>query len=321
MSFFLSDATTTACVTDETSEYVFTVYSAPLSPELAATAVQFLREHFGDPPRTPRFCLPAHEILSGDDLFLVAHRGSMWAGCIRYRWIGWYASEKRYAVDAFCVRRDDRGNGVGRALLYHLRAVANRRGTPCAFFLKEGSPLPWWVRPFFTGSYVYRATAAALAPALAPVAPIAAITPLPTLLAHRLLAVYASVHPRVFLLFPAHTRNQQWLRYQSDGMQLLVCVQDTFQRMSDHEGGRMGWVTAWLESAWMTDEVRRDAAEQILSSVATQYDFLWLNRAWIGSLSTERWNADGPFQWYTFQWPRVPDAPGHVCGHSYCLLH
>ena len=296
-----------------------TVYHPPSHPlsHIDATAVcHFLATHFGNPPHTPQFCLsPTTDLLTDDDYLYIVQRhrqaDSQMVGSVRYRWIGTEASQGRrlYAVDAFCVHPEYRRTGVGRALLLRLHRDANQRGIPYAFFLKEGRPLSWWIRPVYTGYYAFCETATCLRHTYP-----TSIRSLPTPLAHRLLRIYAAIYPDVFILFPGHTRNQIWKQYQKGTHTILVCIQDTYQRKGVR---RMGWVTAWLESSTVTDAHRARAAEEVAASVAETYEDLWMNREWVPRSETDSriWHDDGGFQWYAFQWSVS------IGGKSYCLLH
>jgi hypothetical protein len=130
-----------------------------------------------------------------------------------------------------------------------------------------------------------------------------------------MLRLYSRLYPDTFVLFPSHERNQIWKQYRvvedKTVHTILICIQDTYQQK---DGQRMGWITAWLESALVTDVHRVRAAEEVCHAVTNTFRYLWFNREWVPFL-TDSWKQDGGFQWYTFQWS------AEIRGRSYCLLH
>jgi len=246
---------------------------------------QFLYTYFRTHPDVV-FTIPIEEL---DDVITV-YDDTKLVGCIRYHYIGEYQSIQIHIVDCFCIHPEWRKKGVGEYLLHELHNMNLHR--PYAFFLKERMPIP--VDPLYSGVYAYRYIINEAQPN---------VTDISTEKAYRLLDIYQKFKP--FFMIRSPSKNQQWRLYRKDHHSVLCCIQDTYQTL---KGKRMGWMTAWIESG-ITDEIREDALHQ-LSTVA--YDMIWIDAKW----ATDKWNQDGIFYWYTYQWTTLDSVD-----MSYCLLH
>lgn len=243
----------------------------------------FLTLYFGNPPKTPVLDLTFDP---NDHVLLVRDRSKQIAGTIRYHFIGHYHEKPIYVVDAFCIHPTWRKKGVGDYLLTELHRYANARQIPYALFLKEGAPLSILHQPVYTGWYRYRElTEYQSSPFL---------IDLSIQQAFRIMDVYRTFQPNLILI-----RNERstWKWFRSDRSSILIGIQDTHQRI-DHK--KMGWITAWIESPMITDELRGEAVDAVADSLFPTFNYLWINERWIGS--STRWKRDGAFHWYTYQW-------------------
>jgi hypothetical protein len=111
----------------------------------------------------------------------------------------------------------------------------------------------------------------------------------------------------LFVIRNENQPNQKWFLYKKGLHYILACVQDTYQRWKEKT---MGWVTAWIESPLITDEIREEASRMLSDEMG--FDYVWMNRLWApGSI----WIPDGGFHWYAYQW-----TTSLKIGRSYCLL-
>lgn len=250
---------------------------------------EFLRSYFGDPPRTPILELVFDP---SDHLFLVRDQTEQIAGTIRYHYIGRLITsnnEPIYVVDAFCIHPKWRKKGVGDYLLTELHRYANERGIPYALFLKEGMPLCIFHQPMYTGWYHYRRLISHREDKR--------LTDLTIDQAFRIMDIYRSIYPDLILIRNRDSTNQIWKWFRNGIDQILIGIQDTYQRIDQK---KMGWITTWIESSAIDDEVRGEAADAVADSIYPTFDYLWINEKWSGS--SPRWKRDGAFHWYTYQW-------------------
>jgi len=273
----------------------------------------FLRVFFGTPPISPELDIPEEHLVGPlDVLFYVSGTNKQIIGCIRYHPIGQLQSHPMYLVDCFCIHPQFRKQGLADYLLTTLHCFANKHGIPYALFLKEGAPLPVWSIPLYTGSYVYRQ--------VRPQIPTHRLQHLTPEEGHCLLDTFCKIVPNTFVIRPTTTHNQSWRLYrESPHQMILACVQDSFQWLREANGQRkkMGWFTAWLESPSMTDDCRAHAITEMADSMEGQLEYVWANKAWIGSsnVATE-WKEDGSFHWYAYQW----NTNLHLKS-GYCIVH
>lgn len=247
----------------------------------------FLKKHFGDPPRTPILELVIDPM---DHVLFVRDETSQIAGTIRYHFIGnliTSRSEPIYVVDAFCVHPKWRKSGVGDYLLTELNQYVNANEIPYSIFLKEGKPLSILRVPLYTGWYRYRE--------IVEHRDSNKIMDLTIQQAYRIMDIYRTTQPNLLIIRNEKTTNQIWKLFRSDQSSILIGIQDTYQRIDQK---RMGWITTWIESPLIDDQIREEAVNAVADS--STFDFLWSNERWIGN--SERWKRDGAFHWYTYQW-------------------
>lgn len=247
----------------------------------------FLKKHFGDPPRTPILELVIDPM---DHVLFVRDETSQIAGTIRYHFIGnliTSRSEPIYVVDAFCVHPKWRKSGVGDYLLTELNQYVNANEIPYSIFLKEGKPLSILRVPLYTGWYRYREIVEHRASNK--------IMDLTIQQAYRIMDIYRTTQPNLLIIRNEKTTNQIWKLFRSDQSSILIGIQDTYQRIDQK---RMGWITTWIESPLIDDQIREEAVNAVADS--STFDFVWSNERWIGN--SERWKRDGAFHWYTYQW-------------------
>ena len=256
----------------------------------------FLRMYFGNPPLTPVLDL---QIDSADHVLLVRDQTDQIAGTIRYHFIGTYCDKPIHVVDAFCIHPTWRKKGVGDYLLLELNRYANERQIPYAVFLKEGPPLSILHQPIHTGWYRYRELTEQRSSSI--------ITDLTCQQAFRIMDIYRTFQPNTVVI-----RNERsiWKWFRSDRNSILIGIQDTHQRIGSK---KLGWITAWIESPMITDELRGEAADAAADSLYPTFDFLWSNERWIGN--SMRWKRDGAFHWYTYQW-----TIDELIGVSYAMM-
>jgi len=273
----------------------------------------FLRVFFGTPPTSPELDIPEEHLVGPlDVLFYVTDNTNQVTGCVRYHYLGQLTSNPMYLVDCFCIHPRYRKQGLADYLLTTLHRFANNHGIPYALFLKEGAPLPIWSIPLYTSSYVYKQVKHQIAGHN-----LQHLTPEE---GHRLLDTFCNIVPNTFVIRPTTTYNQSWRLYRASRHQMiLACVQDSFQWLREANGQRkkMGWFTAWLESPTMTDDCRAHAITEMADSMEGQLEYVWANKAWIGSSKvTTEWKEDGAFHWYAYQW----NTNLHLKS-GYCIVH
>ena len=254
---------------------------------------QFLRTYFKTHPDVI-YEIPISALQNPTDTVLTIYdRTGTLVGCIRYH----YIAHDIYLVDCFCVHPAWRGKGIGDYLLHELHHMM--RDKPKALFIKEGKPLP--IIPMYSGIYVYRE--------LTPIHNISPfITAIPLQLAHKIMDIHQQFNS--FFMLRNTNPNQSWRLYRRHGEHILCCVQDTYQRL---HGKKMGWITAWIESPGVTDEIRTEASYLLSDSMYHTFDMIWMDSRW--TTCTTCWKQDGPFYWYTYQWKSSFSSDST----SYCL--
>jgi len=257
-----------------------------------AEIAHFLHTYFQLHPEVS-YHIPV-DALQGDTILVARHNNDL-VGVITYKYLGICEQKSIHLVDGFCVHPKWRGKGVGDYLLHELHAKMIDR--PYAMFIKEGAPLP--IPSFYHGHYVYR-TIVHTAEYRSNVVPISIEA------AHHVMRIHQQFRP-FFQISRRSYRNQQWRLWRQGIHHVLVCIQDTYQRL---HGKRMGWITAWIESPALSDAMRNEAAYQLSESV--EYGMIWMNSV---HTTDPRWTADGSFYWYTYQW-----QPSISVGRSYCLI-
>ena len=275
-----------------------------ITPINSKEICDYLYTYFGSPPRTPILDIPEDQLLGPlDHLLVVRDLNRDIIGTIRYHYSGIFNNEKIYCVDCFCIHPSWRGKGIGDQLLSRLHIYANERNIPYAIFLKEGTTLSILHLPLYTGTYVYRK--------IDTIYKNRNIMDLTITQAHHLLQIYENIYPNLVIIKNKYSQNQLWKIYKNGIHSILVCFQDTYQRK---EGKRMAWATAWLESPLITDTHRCEASTYLSDRLYPAFDYVWMNRLWIGS--SKKWHQDGTFHWYSYQW-----STGSMIHRSYCIPH
>lgn len=264
---------------------------------------RYLRLYFGIPPHQPIF---DHEDLIGkrDELFILRNENKI-IGTIRYHYAGEFVTSEKepiYLVDCFCIHPSWRKKGVGDYLLTQLHRHSNAAGRPYALFLKEGAPLSIWLPPLYTGTYVYRELHCVDKSPL--------ITSLYRSQAYRMMDHYRVLQPNLFIIRNATSMNQIWKIYRKGIHSILFGIQDSHQRKG-HQ--KMGWVTAWIESPLVNDDIREEASRMLSNACYPQFDMIWMDQNWIGT--SEQWTVDGQFHWYAYQW-----TTNITIQRSYCIM-
>lgn len=272
----------------------------------------FLKKYFGKPPLSPILDIPPNNLLGiSDIIFIIRYKVTKEiVGSVRYHYMGNYISsgdEKIYVVDCFCIHPLWRNKGLGDYLLTYLHQYANKNHIPYASFLKEGSILSIIHLPFYTGRYVYRS--------LDRYYDSKNIYLLKKEEANKMLEYYYKLYPDTFIIQNKKTKNQFWKIYKKKNYFILVCFQDTYQRIyEDKKYKKIGWITAWLENSEVNSFIREEASKELSDSVANYYDYLWINQKWIGSSSL--WKVDGNFHWYLYQW-----TTNIKIDNNYCIMN
>jgi len=270
--------------------------SADLS--LLSEITHFLKTYFGNPPSKPILDIPPNKLLERYDiLFLIRHKKTKEIlGTIRYHFIGNFISsdnEPIYVVDCFCIHPLWRKKGFGDYLLTYLHQYANKHHIPHAMFLKEGSILSIIHLPLYSSTYVYRSLENSNNSKNIYLLTIERV--------YKIINCYYKIYPNTFIIYNKESTNQIWKLYKKDYYMILVCFQDTFQRIEeDGKYKKIGWITAWLENSLVNSTIREEASKELSDSVANHYDYLWINKKWVGSSSL--WKVDGSFYWYVYQW-------------------
>ena len=270
----------------------------------------YLQTYFGTPPHKPILDHPEEELIGKrDDLLMVREDSGEIAGTLRYRYAGEFVTSNRepiYVVDCFCIHPRWRKTGVGDYLLTQLHRRSNQRGRPYALFLKEGAPLSIWLPPLYTGTYVYRELYRIKSPLKTP----AEIFSLYNSQAYRIMDHYRVLQPNLFVIRNPQSMNQIWKLYRRGVHSVLCGIQDSYQRMG-HK--KMGWITAWIESPAITDDIREEASRMLSDSCYPRFDMIWMDKQWMGNSTI--WTVDGQFHWYAYQWTtNVPIQ------RSYCMM-
>jgi hypothetical protein len=277
----------------------------------------FIRETFGAPPEKPLLDIPEEYILGPRDFIIAAIDvdGNI-VGCIRYHYMGIFTPHSKdiFCVDCFCVKKAWRKKGVGDYLLTILHRYVNEQHIPHCMFLKEGPVLPIIHAHHYSSRYVYRE----LMPSASPTTP---PEPLSVAAAYRLMDIMTELHPNTFIIRNYESQNQRWFLYRKGAHKVLACFQDTFQKILENgiahlppreRHKRICWATAWFESSNMTDKYREEAARDLTSTQYPEFDYVWMDRAWVGSLD-DTWKDDGPFSWYLYQWATNINIKGNYC--------
>lgn len=274
----------------------------------------FLRQYFGNPPQTPILDIPESQLLGRKDyIIIVRDDNCQIIGCIRYHYLGIFITsnnEPIYCVDCFCIHPKWRGKGLGDYLLTKLHIYVNENKIPFSLFLKEGRKLSIIHTPLYSGTYVYKELNA-LKESHAQLNNIRHLTPLQ---AYRLMDIFRELNHNIFIIRNIESTNQIWKLYRKGTYKVLACFQDTFQWFEENgKKKRMGWITAWIESPNLSDNIREEASLELADSIYNTFDYIWMNKEWSGNSS--KWKVDGGFHFYPYQWTTAVNIK-----RSYCML-
>jgi hypothetical protein len=209
-------------------------------------------------------------------------------------------------VDCFTVYKSWRRKGVGDYLLTFLHNYVNEHNIPYAMFLKEGRNLSIVHSPLYTGIYVFRELQ------LSKSNNIRDLTPA---LAYKLMDISSELN-QILIIRNIKSTNQYWKLYEKGTYKVLACFQDAYQNfMENGRLKRICWATGWIESPNMTDEYREEASRELSDSMYPEFDYVWMNKKWIGKGNNNSWKVDGPFHWYSYQWTSAINI-----NNSYCIL-
>lgn len=269
----------------------------------------YVKNYFGNPPHTPVLDIPEEDLIKEHDYIFLLREKSNIIGTIRYHYIGQFDKEPIYVVDCFCIHPRWRKKGVGDYLLTELHVYSNQHGRPHCVFLKEGQRLSIWHSPFYTGVYAYRELSSHVASPH--------VVSLSTCIANKLLDIHLQFNPNLFIIRNPSATNQYWKLYKKSTDSILMCVQDTYQRV---ENKKIGWITAWIESPYIQDEFREEAVLAVSDMLYPMFDYVWINQKWINQRSINQrsnhlWKTDGTFHWYLYQW-----STNCTLERSYALL-
>ncbi len=255
---------------------------------------KFIKINFGNPPNTPILDIPSDKLIGPKDhVVFVRDIDKNIVGCIRYHFIGIFSTskcEEIYCVDCFTVHKKWRRKGIGEYLLNQLHNYANPRNIPYCLFLKEGRNLSIALPPLYTSTYVYREIEKE----------VTSVKDLTANQAYSLMDLFRELNPGMFIIRNISNPNQFWKLYKKDTFKVLACFQDTYQTFEkDNKNKKLCWCTAWIESPNMTDDVREEASRELSASMYPDFDFVWMNKEWVGN--SLLWKEDGPFPKYSYQ--------------------
>ena len=293
---------------------------------------KFIKKNFGSPPKTPILDIPESQLLGAKDhIVIVRDIAGQLVGCIRYHYLGEFVkpNQEIYCVDCFTVINSWRRRGLGDYLLTFLHNYVNEHNIPYAMFLKEGQNLSIIHAPLYTGIYVFRELQSNKSISNS----IRVLTPAH---AYRLMDISSELN-QMLIIRNINSTNQYWKLYEKGLYKVLVCFQDAYQSFeakrpeakrpeakrpeakrpeANNKMKKICWATGWIESPNMTDEYREEASRELSDSMYPDFDYVWMNKKWIGNNRTSEWKIDGPFHWYSYQWTSSINI-----NNSYCILN
>lgn len=290
------------------------------SPHVLQEIHDYLKRYFGEPPTKPVLDIPLAQLLSErDHLLFVRDANGQIAGTLRYHYIGqmkcivkpgisWH--KEIYCVDCFCIHPQWKRKGVGDYLLTELHHYVNKWNIPYSVFLKEGQRLSIVHPPLYGGIYVYKEIEHSIKN-IKDTEHTEHTQTIPIKLAYTLIEIWQQLYPNTVVITNWKSPNQLWKMYKKERHCILACIQDAYQRTNSTNNKKIGWITGWLESPEITDEIRTEASNEIANSAP--FDYIWMNRLWT---TDPAWKEDGPFYWYSYQW-----TTSHVMDRSYCIMN
>jgi hypothetical protein len=286
------------------------IINAEQNNQMISDICAFIKNNFGNPPDKPILDIPPEKFIGPkDSIIIVRDIDKNIIGCIRYHYLGIFITSKSediYCVDCFTVQKKWRKKGVGEYLLNQLHNYVNIRNMPYCLFLKEGYSLNIILSPLYKGMYVYREIKKE---------DIFGVIDLSIVQAYTLMDLFRELDPNIFIIRNFLNTNQFWRLFKKDTYKVLACFQDTYQIIKKNDRvKKLCWVTAWIESPNMTDKIREEASINLSASMYPNFDLVWMNKEWVGNSS--KWQIDGPFSWYNYQW-----ITNITIKHSYCILN
>jgi hypothetical protein len=271
----------------------------------------FLRNNFGNPPKTPILDIDETLLLGKKDYILyIRDNLKNIIGCIRYHYIGIFITgnnENIYCVDCFCIQKNWRKKGIGDFLLTSLHNYVNNNNIPYSIFLKEGYSLNILHLPYYSSEYVFKKIENIQT---------TCVKKISSKSAHNILKIFLSLNPSLFIILNPDSNNQYWYLYEENYNKIVVCIQNTHQYFEeDNKIMKMAWITAWIESPTITDTIREKASIEFSNCLFPIFDYIWLNKEWIGN-NNNKWINDGRFHWYLYQWVTNIDIK-----KSYCIMN
>lgn len=283
--------------------YEVQTVATPLSER--TKIIQYLQQYFGVPPLKPTLDYSENTLLGKQDELLIVRDVHEIAGTLRYKYAGEFVTSNKesiYLVDCFCIHPQWRRKGIGDYLLTQLHRRSNQKGRPYALFLKEGAPLSIWLPPLYTGTYVYRE--------IRVMERSSCITSLYVSQAYRIMDHYRVLQPNLFVIRNPTSINQIWKLYRRGIHSVLCGIQDSYQRIGTK---KMGWITAWIESPALTDDIREEASRMLSDACYPRFNMIWMDKQWMGNSTL--WTVDGEFHWYAYQWTTNVSIQ-----RSYCMM-
>uniref|UniRef100_A0A6C0KVC0 N-acetyltransferase domain-containing protein n=1 Tax=viral metagenome TaxID=1070528 RepID=A0A6C0KVC0_9ZZZZ len=267
--------------------------------------IYYLQTYFGVPPLKPILDHPEDTLIGKHDEIIIVRDVNEIVGTLRYKYAGEFVTSNKepiYLVDCFCIHPLWRRKGVGDYLLTQLHRRSNERGRPYALFLKEGAPLSIWLPPLYTGTYVYRE--------ICFMERSQCVTSLYMSQAYRIMDHYRVLQPNLFVIRNPKSMNQIWKLYRKGIHSILCGIQDSYQRIGTK---KMGWITAWIESPAITDDIREEASRMLSDACYPRFNMIWMDKQWVGNSTL--WTLDGQFHWYAYQWTTNVSIQ-----RSYCIM-
>jgi hypothetical protein len=261
----------------------------------------FLKNYFNN---IPVLDIPEDILYGEKDVILYVENNTNIIGCVRYHYIGKFLDNDIYCNDCYCVHPLWRKKGVGDTLLMNLQIYTNK--IPYSIALKEGHKINIISDSYYSSMYVYREINREINRKNKKYNQIQSLT---IDKAYKLMDIFSEFNP-IFIIRNRENANQYWKLYENGIHKILACIQDTYQYKN---GKKMGWITAWIESPNITDEMREEASIQISESMDI-FDYIWTNQKWTGQ--TNQWKIDGPFHWYLCRWTTSISIK-----RSYCILN
>lgn len=222
-----------------------------------------------------------------------------------------------FTVDCFCVDRRFRSKGrkIGTWLLKFLHYFANTNAIPYGVFMKEGLPVSLPIWPFRSGIYAW--TKADNTTTSLPLNQLTEnkalfwlqnyyglknnISLITNSLSNQILQ--SSKNPRVFPM-THNLHNAYWYLYRdSVSLWILIRVENTNQE--HNKGGKIGYFTdVFISQMFNSDKAGLSVLLKDISNFISKqlgYSWIWLDSELV-VVDNNIWNADGPYNWYAFQW-------------------